>query len=405
MSNNEVSDYIIVGAGIVGISLGIELLTQNSGKKVIILDKEVRPGVHASGRNSGVLHAGFYYSPDSLKAKFCKQGNLELRKFCKENNLQILETGKVVVCQNEEDIKRLNNLYERGVANGVELELLGSSELTRIEPAAKTLEKFIWSPTTAVGNPMEIIKKLAGKFEKLGGIFYFNSKVKFIFKGNEVIVEIENDKTFTAKAIINSAGAYASELAKQVGVGEEYLCLPFLGAYKKSKLKADNPKRLVYPVPNPVNPFLGVHTTNTLLDEIKIGPIAFPVIGKEQYQIMDGFRFKELYEFVLASKALLQSESIDLMNLAKEEGLKLFKRPLIKRAKKLSNSLSDNSEWKNHPSGIRAQIINTRTKSLEMDYIIKSDKNVVHILNAVSPGWTSSIPFARWIIENQPILN
>jgi L-2-hydroxyglutarate oxidase LhgO len=133
------------------------------------------PGIHASGRNSGVLHAGFYYSPDSLKAKFCKQGNFELKKFCKENGLELLETGKVVVCQTNEDIERIQNLYQRGVANGVELELLPSSKLKSIEPAAQTLEKFIWSPTTAVANPKEIIKRLADKFEKLGGLFYFNT--------------------------------------------------------------------------------------------------------------------------------------------------------------------------------------------------------------------------------------
>jgi L-2-hydroxyglutarate oxidase LhgO len=401
----ENSDFLIIGAGIVGISLGIELLNQHSGKKIIIVDKEGQPGVHASGRNSGVLHAGFYYSPDSLKAKFCKQGNIALKKFCKENNLKILETGKVVVCQNEQDVERLQILYERGIANEVEIELLQSKDLQRIEPAALTFEKFIWSPSTAVGNPKEVIKKLADKFEKLGGIFYFNSKVKLRSKGNEVTVLVDKDKVFTAKAVINSAGAYASELAKQVGVGKEYICLPFLGAYKKSYLTNKSPKRLIYPVPNPVNPFLGVHTTNTLLNEIKIGPTAFPVIGKEQYRVTDGFRLNELFEFILASKTLLKSDSVDLVSLAKEEGIKLFKRTLINRASKLTNSLSNNSSWKNHPSGIRAQIINTKSNSIELDYILKSDKNVVHILNAVSPGWTSSIPFARWIVENQPILN
>lgn len=405
MPQSQSSDYVIIGAGIVGISLGIELLTQKSGKKVIIIDKEVMPGIHASGRNSGVLHAGFYYSPDSLKAKFCKQGNFELKKFCKENGLELLETGKVVVCQTNEDIERIQNLYQRGVANGVELELLPSSKLISIEPAAQTLEKFIWSPTTAVANPKEIIKKLADKFEKLGGVFYFNSKVELISKGSEVLIKIEKDKFVSADAIINSAGAHASELAKQVGVGKELICLPFLGAYKKSQLTQSNPRRLVYPVPNPVNPFLGVHTTNTLFGEIKIGPTAFPVVGKEQYKFTDGFGFRELIDFINASKTLLQSDSFGYSRLAFEEGLKLFKRPLIRKAKYLSNSLTTNSRWKNQPSGIRAQIINTETKLIEMDYLVRSDKNVIHILNAVSPGWTSSIPFARWIIENQAILN
>lgn len=404
MTELENYDYVIIGAGIIGISLGIELLTQKPTKKILIIDKETRPGVHASGRNSGVLHAGFYYSPDSLKAKFCKQGNLELKKFCNTNNLEVKETGKVVVCQDKNDVTRLMNLFERGIANGVEIELLESNELSRIEPAAQTIDKFIWSPTTAVGNPKEIIKKLAEKFTDMGGLFRFNSRVKLINKNNEVLIEGDG-YILSATSIINSAGAYASELAKQVGVGHEYVCLPFLGAYRKSEFVAGNPKRLVYPVPNPINPFLGVHTTNTLSDEIKIGPTAFPVIGKEQYKFLDGFNAKELRDFYLATKTLLKSDSVNILGLAKSEGIKLFKRPLIKKAKRLTNALDLNQKWKNYPAGIRAQIVNLDTKVIEMDYIVRSDKNVVHILNAVSPGWTSSIPFSRWIVENQPLLN
>ena len=404
MTESENYDCVIIGAGIIGISLGIELLTQKPTKKILIIDKETRPGVHASGRNSGVLHAGFYYSPDSLKAKFCKQGNLELKKFCNTNNLEVKETGKVVVCQDKNDVTRLMSLFERGIANGVEIELLESKELTRIEPAAQTVDKFIWSPTTAVGNPKEIIKKLAEKFTKMGGLFRFNSRVKLINKSNEVLIEGDG-YILSATSIINSAGAYASELAKQVGVGHEYVCLPFLGAYRKSEFVAGNPKRLVYPVPNPINPFLGIHTTNTLSDEIKIGPTAFPVIGKEQYKFLDGFNAKELRDFYLATKTLLKSDSVNILGLAKSEGIKLFKRPLIKKAKRLTNALDLNQKWKNYPAGIRAQIVNLDTKVIEMDYIVRSDKNVVHILNAVSPGWTSSIPFSRWIVENQPLLN
>ena len=396
-------DQIIIGAGIVGISLGLALLERDPNRNVLVIDKEEKPGIHASGRNSGVLHAGFYYSPDSLKAKFCMLGNLELRKFCKENNLQILETGKVVVCQDKKDVARLEELYRRGVANGVNIEILDSKDLEKIEPAAQTVDKFIWSPTTAVGNPMDVIKKLAEKFTKSGGSFLFNTQVELIEKDNEVLV-ITKQETYSAKSIINSAGAYAADLAKQVNIGAEYVCLPFLGAYKKSKLLSVNPKRLVYPVPNPVNPFLGVHTTITLNNEIKIGPTALPVIGKEQYKLTDGFNLKELIEFFNSSNALLKSNSFDLRELVKEEALKLFKKPLLKRTRKLSNSLDSNTDWVKYPSGIRAQIINTKTKAIEMDYIVKSDKNVVHILNAVSPGWTSAIPFARWVVENQPLL-
>ena len=400
---NKEFDHIVIGAGIVGISIGLAILEISPKKKVLILDKESKPGVHASGRNSGVLHAGFYYSPDSLKAKFCRLGNLELKNFCKENEIPILETGKVVVCQTKSDITRLEELYRRGIANGVDIEILDSADLDIIEPAATTIEKFIWSPTTAVGHPKLVIAKLAEKFVKNGGKFEFNCTVKLVSTKDEILIET-NHSSYSANSIVNSAGAYAADLAKQVNVGNQYACLPFLGAYKKSKLIESNPKRLVYPVPNPVNPFLGVHTTNTINNEIKIGPTAFPVIGKEQYKISDGFSRSEFIEFYKAAKALFQSNSLDLMGLAKDEFVKLFTKPLLNRTSRLANSLYSNKQWSKHPAGIRAQIINLETKTIEMDYIIQSDKNVVHILNAVSPGWTSALPFTRWVVENQPLL-
>ena len=400
---NREFDCIIIGAGIVGISFGLAILERNPNKKVLIIDKELKPGIHASGRNSGVLHAGFYYSPDSLKAKFCRLGNLELKNFCKENEIPILETGKVVVCQTKSDVARLEELYRRGVANSVDIEILDSSNLDKIEPAAKTIDKFIWSPTTAVGNPKVVITKLAEKFVKNGGRFQFNRSVKLVSTKDEVLIETI-DGTYSSVSIVNSAGAYAADLAKQVNVGNQYVCLPFLGAYKKSKLVDSNPKRLVYPVPNPVNPFLGVHTTNTINGEIKIGPTAFPVIGKEQYKLSNGFSVSEFSEFYKATKALIKSDSVDLIGLAKEEFIKLFTKPLLNRTIKLSNSLSTNKQWSKYPAGIRAQIINLDTNAIEMDYIVKVDKNVVHVLNAVSPGWTSAIPFTHWVVENQPLL-
>ena len=186
---NREFDCIIIGAGIVGISLGLAILERSPHKKVLIIDKELEPGIHASGRNSGVLHAGFYYSPDSLKAKFCRLGNLELKKFCKENEILILETGKVVVCQTKSDVTRLEELYRRGIANGVDIEILDSSNLDKIEPAAKTIDKFIWSPTTAVGNPKVVITKLAQKFIKNGGQFQFNTPVKLVSPKDEVLIE------------------------------------------------------------------------------------------------------------------------------------------------------------------------------------------------------------------------
>ena len=168
-------DLLIIGAGAIGFSIGIAYLDANPGKKVLLADKENHIGKHASGRNSGVLHAGFYYSPESLKAKFCRDGNVELRKIAKKYSIPIRDVGKVVVARNGEENLRLDELFERGLQNGVDLELLDEQSLNQFEPLAQTTNRFLWSPTTAVGNPNDVIKKLAEKFTKSGGSFSFNT--------------------------------------------------------------------------------------------------------------------------------------------------------------------------------------------------------------------------------------
>ena len=404
MNSSEKFDFTIIGAGIVGIAIGIALLEKNPKKRVAIVDKEKQPGVHASGRNSGVLHAGFYYSPDSLKAKFCKVGNQELSEYCKQNNLPFKNTGKVVVTKDESELGRLRDLFERGTKNGINLELLTKSEIKKIEPSANTTQEFIWSPTTSIADPKLVNLSLADKFRNLGGVFYFNQKANLEIKHGKIALLL-NSKTFKTEIIINSSGAAAAYLARQVGVGKEFVCLPFLGSYWKTKQNSQTPKRLIYPVPNPINPFLGVHTTNTLSGDIKLGPTAFPVIGKEQYKLTEGFNFNELHEFIVASKSMMKSKSMDFRSLAFAELLKQFKFKVVSNSKYLSDTIKLNNGWEKHPAGIRAQIVNLVNNSLEMDYIVRSDKNVVHVLNAVSPGWTSALPFGRWVVENQPLLS
>ena len=169
MITSKSSDVLIVGAGVVGLAIGLGILESRPTSKVIILEKESALGKHASGRNSGVLHACFYYSPDSLKAKFCRDGNLELRELCREFNIPLKEVGKVVVSRNEAEDLRLDNLLKRGEANGVELELLPKSRLADFEPLAKTYERFLWSPNTAISDSSSVISAMRSKFISLGG--------------------------------------------------------------------------------------------------------------------------------------------------------------------------------------------------------------------------------------------
>ena len=402
MKQSETYDFAIIGGGIIGVATGIALLEKNPRKKVIILEKESRPGVHASGRNSGVIHAGFYYSPESLKAKFCKDGNSEITKYCKDNNLPFKNLGKVVVTKDETEVTRLHKLFETGLINKIEIELHPAEKLRDFEPAANSFGDFIWSPTTSIADPNKLIVSLVERYEKLGGEINFKSKSDLKLNNTEVSLFV-NGSQFKTNRIINAAGGMAATIARNVGVGKQYLCLPFLGSYRKSDSTTNSIKRLIYPVPNPVNPFLGVHTTNTLNGDLKIGPTAFPVIGKEQYRLVDGFTFKEFNEFIAASWAMFNSKKTDFPELAKTELLKQFESKILNSSRYLSDVISLQKNWKKHPGGIRSQIVNVETKELEMDYIVTSDKNVVHVLNAVSPGWTSALPFARWIVESNSL--
>ena len=162
-------DILIIGAGVMGLATGIALLEAKPSLKVIIAEKEKQLAMHASGRNSGVLHAGFYYSPDSLKAKFCRDGNKELRKLAKKYEIPVRECGKVVVTRNDDENQRLETLYQRGIANGVDIEMLDASKLGNYEPLAITHERFLWSPTTAVSDSKAIVDAMRREFESLGG--------------------------------------------------------------------------------------------------------------------------------------------------------------------------------------------------------------------------------------------
>lgn len=391
-------DFAIIGAGIIGISVGIALLEKFPTKKIAIYEKETNPGVHASGRNSGVIHAGFYYSPDSLKAKFCKNGNRELTNYCKANEIPFKNIGKVVVTKDQTEIERLVTLFNRGIQNGIDIEIYTSSKIKDFEPMANTYGDFIWSPTTSIADPKKLIVSLLDKYKRMGGYVYFES-ISRLHKNKSTVGLYINGKELKTERIINTAGAFAANLARDVGVGTEYVCLPFLGSYRKSLAGNNKLQKLIYPVPNPDNPFLGVHTTNTLSNEMKIGPTAFPVIGKEQYKLSNGFKPIEVIDFTKATWALLNSKSTNFLELAKSELVKQSKRQLISSAKYLSTEINSDKVWSKHPAGIRSQIVNLKTKKLEMDYIVVNEENVTHVLNAVSPGWTSSLPFGRWVVQ------
>jgi len=212
-------DYLIVGAGIIGMTIAYELKQQNYNIKIAIIEKEDDVAKHASGRNSGVLHAGFYYSADSLKAKFTVDGNKLMKEFCYDNNIFINETKKIVIVKDETELKGLYELQKRAEINGVDTKIIYKDELQQIDPNIKTYKKALYSPTTASVNPIEVCLKLKNILEKLEIIFYFNSKFE--------------DTNIEYDYLINSAGAYADKIAQKFGLAQDYTMLPFKGIYLK----------------------------------------------------------------------------------------------------------------------------------------------------------------------------
>ena len=394
MINTNKCDYLIIGGGVIGLSTGIALLESDPSLKVVIVEKEKTLGNHASGRNSGVLHSGFYYSPESLKAKFCRDGNLSMRKLARKYNIKIREVGKVVLAKNLEESQRLEELFNRGIINGVELELLDQSKLRFYEPLATTHDRFIWSPTTAVSDPKEIIESMRREFEFLGGRIEFNKKVKLELSGNEII---EATNSYAARHYINTAGTQSDRIARALGIGTEFVTLPFMGIYYETKASFLPLQRLVYPVPHPVNPFLGLHFTLTFDNKIKIGPTAIPILGKEQYSIGSKFSFTDFSDVLKASGALIRGDAHDFSSIIRTELPSLFKKFQIKNLEKLVPSSKYVRNWHKKSPGIRAQLVNLKTGELVQDFIVTDFLNSTHVLNVVSPGWTSSINFGQYI--------
>ena len=387
------TDFLIIGGGIVGLCLALELKKQYTDQKIIILEKESFAGFHASGRNSGVLHAGFYYTSDSLKARFCRQGNLALTAYCEEKQLTINRCGKLIVATNEEELSQLDILYQRGLKNNVPLEMIDEQQANKIEPNAYTLGKALYSPSTSTVDPAEIMEQLLKDAESLGihirtGEQYLSTKAQ----------TVTSDKgKYNYHYLINCAGLYADKIARQFGFCRNYSILPFKGLYLYSDTFRLNTN--LYPVPNIQQPFLGTHFTVRFDGKVKIGPTAAPAFWREQYHYLQRYRFTESLETSAKLLKLWLKNSFQFRKLAITELQKLKKANMAKSAGRMLKNF-DHREfdiW--GKPGIRAQLINNQTDQLEMDYLFEGDDKSFHVLNAVSPAFTSSMPFAEYLVE------
>jgi L-2-hydroxyglutarate oxidase len=389
------ADVVIVGAGVVGLALADSWLARHPGDSVILVDKESELGMHASGRNSGVLHAGFYYAPDSLKAKLTRDGNRLLKEFCSERDVPVRETGKVVVTTSGNQLPALEQLFQRGQANGVKLEKIDEAQLLELEPLARTHERALWSPTTAVADPVKVVQALAQRVVERGGVLRLGASVVGI-ESRKVV--LSDSVTISFGHLINAAGLYADTIAHWCGVGLEYKMLPFKGLYWYGNWEPGRLKRHVYPVPDPRNPFLGTHVTVTVDGRAKVGPTAIPSLWREDYGGVTNFSAAEMARIIRLYPGFISSKHHNVWNLMKTELPKYSRKKLLAEAARLVPAVNSQDFRQKGRPGVRAQLIHVPTGRLEMDFVVHQGVCSTHLLNAVSPAWTSSLAVADYVV-------
>jgi len=394
MEQNQ-CQILIVGAGITGLTIARELVHRGV-KDIVILEKESSLGVHASGRNSGVLHAGMYYTPDTLKAKYCVDGNRMMKEFCRQKNLTLNETGKVILATGPAQLEGLYELKRRADLCGARASIIDNKKLHELEPYAADSDEVLHSPDTAVIKPIEVLQALEAELIESGKVAVYYGTTFHNRNGDNQARTSRGAIKF--EKLINAAGAYADLIAHQFGLAKEYRLLPFKGTYKqlahdRSFLVRGN----IYPVPDLRTPFLGVHFTRSADGEVLVGPTAMPAFGRENYGILSGFD-RESLSILYRDAVLLFTDPAFRLN-ALTEPRKYLKRFVYKDARKLLPELRLQDITESSHVGMRPQLVHWPSKQLVMDFIVLNEADSLHILNPISPAFTTSLAFARDMAE------
>lgn len=398
MAHPKGADILIAGAGIVGVTLARELVKRGA-EGIVLLEKEPEQGRHASGRNSGVLHAGIYYAAESLKARSCVQGNRLMRAYCLEKGLDILETGKVVVAKTESELPVLETLKRRALANGAKVEMMDEKQLAEVEPNARTVGKALFSHYTAMVDPKEVLRSLTEDLLATGKARVLTNRAFTGLKGSKVATTTHGEIRFDR--FINAAGAHCDRVARIFGVGKRYRMVPFKGIYWKLKKGLSHTVNgNIYPVPDIRNPFLGVHFTRNVHGDIYLGPTAIPAFGRENYGVLSGID-REGFPIALTD-AVLFAVNPKFREVALTEPRKYLKPFFFRDAEKLVKRLDYDDLAPTPKSGIRAQLVDWTTKELVMDFMVAADGDALHVLNPISPAFTCSMFLAKTILDAHP---
>jgi len=388
-------DITIIGAGIVGTATAMSILNKKN-LSIAIVETEKEPALHQTGNNSGVIHSGLYYKPGSLKAKNCIEGRNKLYKFCRENDLKYEQCGKLVVATNKKEITALNELELRGKANGlIGLKRISKNEIKEYEPNVNGIEG-LFVPETGITDYKQVTNKYVEKIIEKDGTLFLNNKFQsLINKNDELIIKI-TDNEFSTKTLINCGGLYSDRVALICGVDPEIKIIPFRGEYYKLKKdKTSLVNNLIYPVPDPQFPFLGVHFTRMINGGVEAGPNAVLALKREGYTLKD-FSVRDVSEMFTYRgfwKMASKHYKIELYELYRSFSKKAF----VKALNKLIPSLSENDIVRNG-AGVRAQALDKNGNLID-DFFFKETKRMVHVLNAPSPAATSSLSIGETISE------
>ena len=395
-------DVLILGGGMVGLSIANQLLERGITNSITILDKEPELGLHSSGRNSGVLHAGLYYKPGSLKAKVCVEGAKRLRSWVEERGLPLNPCGKVIVPPRAELDTQLDELAKRGRANGAEVELWDANQLREMVPEARTASgRALWSPNTAVVKPISVVRRLREELVDRG-VKMLHSQLHFKAHPAQQQLELSDGTDLNYGHLFNCTGLQADRVAMAFGVGNQYTLLPFKGLYWQLKASCPfQPKTNLYPVPDLNVPFLGVHFSPSAdaTPIVSIGPTATPAFGRENYRglqaIEPGMSARNVR--VLARQYLMNRGGF--RRYVHEQAFLALPPLLVRAAQQLIPALKHNHIELSQKVGIRSQLFNLQTERLEDDFLCLPGPSSTHVLNAISPAFTASFALADLIID------
>ena len=390
-------DVVIVGGGIVGLSTAMQLKSDRFPNwRVAVVEKESTLASHQTGHNSGVIHSGIYYRPDSQKARFCIAGVQALLRFCEENEIEYQQCGKVIVATGKEELNRLQALYQRGTANGVQgLEMIGPERLKEIEPHAAGMQA-LWAPGTGIIDYKKVTTAYADRFQQHGGDVFTSATVRKITRYSDSVVLETANGTLKTKHVINCAGLYADRVAEMMGEHLDIRIIPFRGEYFTLRPERHHlVNGLIYPVPDPRFPFLGVHYTRTIHGQVEAGPNAVLALGREGYRKSDWNIGESWGTFTFPGFWKMSAENWRV-------GLSEVRRSYSKKrfVSDLQRLLPEIQEEDLAPggSGVRAQAV-ARNGALLDDFNILRGREAIHVLNAPSPGATSSLAIGAHIVD------